>query len=159
MHWIMPSLIVSTLVAAPAARADDASRLETARNIMVAIHAADNLRLLMPQLLAQLRPVAIQSGQTDQKALDAFLARGLDLMNETAPKAVDDIARSYAQELSEQDLDDILVFYKSKAGHDLIEKQPVLNQRLIAAGREWGQAAARQVREEFAKRAGAPAKL
>ena len=48
------------------------------------------------------------------------------------------IAKLYASSFSEQELDDLLVFYRSDTGRKAIREMPELTQKAMTLGGEWG---------------------
>jgi hypothetical protein len=62
---------------------------------------------------------------------------------------VDLTAQIYAKEFSEEDLTNLLAFYKSPTGQNLIAKQPVIVQGMMTASMQWGQMLAREVLQEY----------
>jgi len=143
------------------ARADDATRLRLAREVVDVAHVSDNMRKIMPTMLAQLKPMIMQQGQADSATVDDFVKRVSTRFDKSIDQFTDLAAGIYAKEFSEDDLTNLLAFYKTPTGHDLVAKQSEIAQAMFVAGKEWGQAVAQQVIEEFKKEkaAAAPPKL
>jgi uncharacterized protein len=131
-----------------AARADDQSRLALARDIVSETHATDNARRLMPTILNQMKPMLAKQG-ADPKIIDDLLSRLLTKIDGEVAKFVDLTAQIYAKEFSEEDLTNLLAFYKSPTGQNLIAKQPVIVQGMMTASMQWGQMLAREVLQEY----------
>ncbi len=136
--------------AAVAARADDQSRLQVARDVVKTAHMADTMRVLFPTLLNQMRPMLVQQGASNATVDELFkrfgqrLDREIDNFNDLS-------AQVYAREFSEDDLANLLKFYQSPTGQRLIGKQPVIAQAMAGVGADWGRNMAEQVIEEFRK--------
>lgn len=144
-------VFAATLSLVSPATADDASRLATARELVRVTHSADNLRAMLPQLMNAVRPMLMQQG-ADQKTVDSLLQDGASRMAGQTDQLVDLIANIYAQEFSEEDLDNLLAFDKTPSGQHLIEKQGTLMRGMLVIGKQWGQAVAKQVIDDYARR-------
>jgi hypothetical protein len=131
-----------------AAHADDESRLALARDLVKETHANDNARLLMPAIANQMKPMLARQG-LDQKLIDDFTSRLLAKLNGDLDKFGDLAAQVYAKEFSEQDLANLLAFYKTPTGQNLIAKQPIISQGMATAGIQWGQVLAREVLQDI----------
>ncbi len=152
------AFVLITASAAAPARADDASRLQAARTIVEVTHAADNLRRFLPTFSQQMRPLLLQSG-ADAKEVDTFMTEIGKRFAAQTDSFVDLAAQVYAREFSQDDLDALLAFYRMPAGQHLLDKQVVITQGMVAVGQQWGQAVARQVLDDFAKRKAQDPKL
>ena len=71
-----PVLLFALLIglATSAARADDARRLELAKELMAQVHTDESLRMSLPLMIAQMRRSLAQQGQKDEQAT-VFIAR------------------------------------------------------------------------------------
>ena len=148
-----------SLLAASLARADDASRLKLARDIVVMTHAADTMRKLLPTMMAQLRPMLQQQGAADAKAVDDFLKEASARFDQQADRFADLAAQVYAREFAEDDLNNLRLFYETPTGQRFLSKQGEIAQAMVLAGQQWGGMIAKQVIEDFRKKAAAPPKL
>lgn len=153
MRWMMFAVILGSLLpaASGAARADDASRLKLAREIVVVTHTADNMRKIMPTVMGQVRTMLIQQHAGDKKMIDAVLNRSTQHIDEQIDGFVDLAAEVYAREFTEEDLQALLAFDHTPAGQHLIEKQPVIAQAMMVTGQKWGQLVAKQAIDEISK--------
>lgn len=86
------------------ASADEVSRLKNARDVVTVTHAADNFHALLPTLFQQLRPLLMRQG-ADEKTVDALLRSMQTKMDNNTDELVDFIAKVYAREFSDDDLD------------------------------------------------------
>jgi hypothetical protein len=81
------------------------------------------------------------------------------MRNDLAPRfdeLVNDVARNYATYFTEQELKDVLAFYKSPAGKKLISEQPKVVDASMKFAQDWANKLSDQViaqmREELKKR-------
>ena len=160
-RFTLAALALAFALAAPAARADDASRLKLATDVVEIAHAADNMRALMPTFMGQMRQLIAQQGSVDSKMIDAYVNRFQQRFTDGIPRFVQLVAQVYAKEFSEDDLTNLLAFYRSPTGQHLLGKQTMIAQSMILAGQEWGKSIAQQVLAEMQreKAAAPPPKL
>ncbi len=152
MRRIAFAIVASGLVAAaPAARADDASRLAVARQVVETAHAADNMRVVMPVMMNQMRGLLAQQAPGDPKGVDTYLQRFQAKFEAGIPDFVDLVAAVYAREFTEPDLDDLLGFYRTPAGQHLLAKQPEIAKSMMLVGQHWGEGVAKDVLAEMQK--------
>ena len=153
MRWIAATLAAATLVAAsvPAARADDASRLKTARAVVEVAHAGEHMKALMPTFLGQMKGMLKAQGTVDDKQAQVFLDRFQARFAEGIPAFVDLVAEVYAREFSEQDLTTLLAFYRTPTGQHLLDKQVPIAQAMAQVGARWGQSIAGEVVAQIRK--------
>ena len=160
-RMIAASLGLALCLSVPGARADDAAdRLKLAEQVVVTAHVSDNMRQILPMLMAQLKPLVEKQGSTDSADLDKFVK----LFNARANAAADQfalkMAQIYATEFSTTDLSNLLAFYKTQTGQTLLSKQTVVAQASFTLGKQLGQDLAKQVLDEMKKeKAAAPPKL
>ena len=152
----MTTVALGAVFLGSAARADDASRVKLARELVVVTHSVDNIRKLMPTLMTQVRTMLVQQNPTETKTIDTLLQRSTQRLDQQLDSFADLAAQVYAREFSEDDLQALLAFDRSPAGQHLIDKQPEITQAMMGVGQRWGQSVAQQVVEEFNKEKAAP---
>lgn len=152
MRWIAAAVIGLMLAAmAPAARADDPTRLALARQVVETAHVGDTMIKLMPTFIGQMRQLLSQQGAVDAKQIDLFLAKFQQRFNDGIPNFIDLVARVYARDFSDEDLQNLLTFYRSPTGQHLLDKQVVIAQGMAQVGSQWGKAIAQDILAEFEK--------
>ncbi|RFB79445.1 DUF2059 domain-containing protein [Methylovirgula sp. 4M-Z18] len=154
MRWKGIGLLVAMVFATPVARADDASHLALARDLVAAMHSADQMRQALPAMTKQVRPVLFAQAGGDDKSIDDFLARYNSGAEVQISEITDKIAQVYAQNFSDADLKAIATFYKSPAGIDFIAKQSTITQAAQAIGLQWGQGYVRDAVAQYKKERG-----
>lgn len=130
--------------------ADDAGRLAQAKEIIVLAHTTDNMRKLFPTFLSQMKPMLMRQG-ADEKTAVEFSKRFAERLDKDLDKFVDLAAQVYAREFSEEDLANLIAFYKSPTGQKMVEKQPVIAQFMATVGMRWGQQVGSEVMGEYLK--------
>ena len=152
MRWIAAPLMVLALAGAPpAARADDASRLKLAHEVVEVAHAGDHMKALMPTFLGQMKGMLKAQGTVDDKEAETFLARFQTRFDDGIPAFVNLVAEVYAREFSEDDLRNLLAFYRTPAGQHMLDKQVPIAQGMAQVGARWGQSVAADVVAELKK--------
>lgn len=58
----------------------------------------------------------------------------------------------YEKHYSEQDIDDLITFYKTPLGKKVLESTPLIMQESMEAGKAWGREIAEKVTEELKKK-------
>lgn len=138
-------------VATLPSRADDAARRKLAselldlmkfeRNIEQSFAAARQMQM------AQVRTAALS--KTDEKAAVDLRKRSLDLLERELSwsNLKDEFVAAYADVLTEQELQDLLAFYRSPSGRAYVEKVPELMKRSAAITQNRLASVAPQVQE------------
>ncbi len=150
MRWIAVAVIGLVLAAmAPTAHADDPRGLALAREVVETAHVGDTMIKLMPTFIGQMRQLLSQQGAVDPKQVDLFLAKFQQRFNDGIPNFIDLVAQVYARDFSDEDLQNLLAFYRSPTGQHLLEKQVVIAQGMAQVGSQWGKAIAQDILAEF----------
>ena len=146
MRWIVTTVLAAALACGVSAvRADDAGRLEVAREVVEAAHAGEHMKALMPTFLGQIKGMLKAQGTVDDKQAEVYLARFQTRFDEGIPAFVGLVAEVYAREFSEEDLKSLLAFYRTPAGQHLIDKEVPIAQGMAQVGARWGQSIAGEV--------------
>ncbi len=140
------------VIVSPPAKADDASdRLKIAEEVVVTAHVADNLRSVMPMIMTQLKPLVLRQGETNPTDLDRFTKLFNARVDAAADQFAEKMAHIYAAAFSVEDLGNVLSFYKTPTGQNLLAKQSAIAQASMAVGKQLGQDLAKQVVEDMNK--------
>ena len=127
-------------------RAEPASE-KSVRELMVLTGAGQRGVQVMAALLPELKRMA---PQVPESFWQKFVAK-ID-----PDELVSLVVPIYQQRFTEQDIQDIISFYRSPAGKRLIEQSPGLTQDSMKAGQQWGaelaQKAISEIRAEAAPR-------
>ena len=120
---------------APApAPALDPAQLALAHETIKATHAdklIENLMAQIKQMIPQLTPVpdVITPGQ--QKYIDDYTSKAIDLAQESTTGLLGQMDQVYASVLSESELKALKAFYDSPEGQSFVAKQPQLMQKMM----------------------------
>ena len=126
-------LLILVLCLPLTAHADEASRRAKAQEMLGLLHMDRLLDQMMNNMLDQMSTVTKQLGgrnvkPEDQTRVDEFQKKVFQLIqSQMGWKALEpEYVDIYAKDFTDEQLDAILVFYKSPAGVALIEKLPTL---------------------------------
>ena len=100
-------------------------------------------------MMQQFRPMLLQQAGGNAKLVDGFLQDVQGHFETQEGSFIDLVAQIYAREFSEEDLNGLLVFYRSPPGQHLLDKQLVIAQGMAQVGQQWGQTLAKQVLDDF----------
>jgi hypothetical protein len=152
------TVAVVLAIASPAAYAQQpsAAGLATAKEIVAVTGATTLFNPLIPGVVEQAKLLFLQQNPALSKDLNEISAK---LRSELAPRfeeLVNDVAKNYATSFTEQELKEILAFYKTPAGKKLISDQPKVVDATLKFAQTWANALSEQViakmREELKKK-------
>jgi len=156
------ALLLTLVLCLPlTAHADDASRHAKAQEMLTLMHLDRVMDQVMNNMMQQMSTMSKQLGGNtvkpeDQAKLDEFQKKAFDLIqSQMGWKALEpDYVDIYAKNFTDEQLDAILVFYKSPAGVALVEKLPTLTaegSQLAQAKMTALQPQLRQLIQEYSK--------
>lgn len=144
--------------ASPAAYAQQpsATAIATAKEIVAITGATTLFNPLIPGVVEQAKLLFLQQNPALSKDLNEISAK---LRNDLAPRfqeLVNDVAKNYAISFTEQELKDILAFYKTPSGAKLISAQPKVVDASLKFAQTWANTLSEQViakmRDELKKK-------
>jgi len=132
------ALACISLPAPAVAQQPSANAVALAREIIVVKGSGSIFDGLVPSIIEQAKALFVQTNPMLSKDLNEvaaklradYAARSTDLSN--------DLAKFYAARFTEQELKDILAFYKTAAGKKVIEEEPRIFEEGVANTRAWG---------------------
>jgi uncharacterized protein len=127
-----------------------------AKELVVTMRAADQLKALFPIIMQQLKPAIVQGRPQVEKDYDAIMPTLVDGMLARSDELVDLMAAVYARNFTAAEIRQVIAFYRGPVGQKFLEKMPAIAQESMAAGQQWGQTVAGEMRgriiEELRKR-------
>lgn len=133
-QFICLAIILAALIAA--APGANASSIENARRLTVAMGLQNEIDKAIGSAVASIRSQMTQQGVAPEK-VDAFVAALRDELDAGAATLVDDLARSYAGRFSDAEVEDLIAFYESPTGKKLVAVQTELAQEQAQAILRW----------------------
>ena len=136
-------LFALTIAAAalPAARAQapDPARVAAAKQLMDAAGAAKQFDEVMPLLAGQVSQNLMRLAPDKGKDIADVFLKLIPRFSEKKGILLEQIAGLYAKELSLEELNAIVAFYKSPVGAKFAAVQPSIMRQSMALGQRWGQ--------------------
>ena len=130
--------------------------LGAARELVVTMRTADQIKAIMPLIIQQVKPAIVQGRPEVDRAYDQIAPVMMDTMNRRLAEFVDAVAAIYARNFTAAELKLMTAFYHEPVGQKLIRLLPEITQQSMALGQSFGQAAAgdvqRRMIEELRKR-------
>lgn len=141
-------VVFATPVAGLAQAVSDDAKA-AARELMVAMRAADNFEKMMPTIVEAIKPAIVQGRPEvarDYPAIAKFVMRSVVGQSHAMIEAVSLI---YARHFTAEELRQITVFMRGQVGQKFVEKLPLISHESMLIGQRLGQAVALQMREKI----------
>lgn len=154
----LAALGAALVVAAPAVQAQQpsAAAMATARELIATTGATTLFNPLIAGVVEQAKLLFLQQNPGLSKDLNEVAAQIRTDLQPRFGELTDEVARLYAQNFTEQELKDVVAFYKTPAGKKLLMQQPKIIDSSMKFAQEWANRLSDQViarmREELKKR-------
>jgi uncharacterized protein len=139
--WGMAGILgLCLLFSGPApAQSPSPEQLAAARELVVTMKLATQLKVLMPVFVNALK-AAMLSGRSPEfvRDFEALLPTLMAEMEKHYDEFSDQAAMLYAANFSAQELREVTAFYRSPTGQKLLERQPEITRQSMALGQAWG---------------------
>jgi hypothetical protein len=143
MRFVISLLLAASLLPAPQAHGDAASKERKIQELLTIMHFEDtNRRMVQAEEVRienesreQLTGVTLEPDQ--KESYDKFQRQVVNLLRESASWKVlePDFIKLYADTYSEEEIDGILAFYHSPVGQAMLAKTPELTEKSIEISR------------------------
>jgi hypothetical protein len=134
---------------APALKPASPAALAAAKEILTMKNANAMYANAVPNIVDQTRNALIQSNLNYQKDLNEVAAIVAKNLAGKEQEIGDGMARIYANEFTEQELKDLVTFYKTPLGQKLLGTEPRAIQFSMSYMNQWGQIFAQTVNDQF----------
>jgi hypothetical protein len=144
--------LVLALAAMPAGAQDkpaSPAAIASAKEILAMKNASGMYAAAVPNLVEQTKEQLIQSNLNYQKDLNEVSVIIAQKLAGRESEIGEGMAKIYAGEFTEQELKDLVVFYKSPLGVKLLATEPKAIQMSVAFMNQWAQQFAQIVNGEF----------
>jgi uncharacterized protein len=148
--FILGLLAIGAATAGPTtyAQAPDRARIEAAKEMMQVSGAAKQFDEAVPLMFNQLAQAFTQmapgKGKEIREVFDQMTPRFMQRKNEL----IDQIAELYAAEMSLDDLNAVIAFYKSPVGLRFAGIQPKIMRDSMVLGARWGEKLGMELQDE-----------
>ena len=135
--------------AAPALKPASPAAIAAAKEILAMKNASAMYASAIPNIVQQTKQVLLQNNLNYQKDLNevaVIVAQGLAGREQEIGEGM---AKIYANEFTEQELKDLVTFYKSPLGQKLLSTEPRAIQFSMSYMNQWAQAFAEVVNAQF----------
>jgi hypothetical protein len=134
---------------APALKQASPAALAAAKEILAMKNANAMYASAVPNIVDQTKNALVQSNLNYQKDLNEVAVIVAKNLAGKEQEIGEGMAKIYANEFSEQELKDLVAFYKSPLGQKLLTTEPRAIQFSMSYMNQWGQVFAQTVNEQF----------
>ena len=123
--------------------------IAAAKELLAMKHADQMYANAVPGVVERTKTELMQTNINYQKDLNEVAVIVAQKLGGRTSEVGEGMAKVYADAFSEQELKDLVVFYKSPLGQKLLTAEPEAIQASIAFMRQWGQAFSQTVTAQF----------
>jgi uncharacterized protein len=123
--------------------------IAAAKDILAMKNAAAMYANAVPNIVAQTKDVLLQNNLNYQKDLNEVAVIVAQSLAGREKEIGEGMAKVYANEFTEQELKDLVTFYKSPLGQKLLASEPRAIQFSMSYMNQWAQAFAETVNAQF----------
>ena len=135
--------------AAPPLKQASPAAIAAAKEILTMKNASAMYASAVPNLVQQTKEVLLQNNLNYQKDLNEVAVIVAQSLAGREKEIGEGMAKIYANEFSEQELKDLVTFYKSTLGQKLLATEPRAIQFSMSYMNQWAQAFAEVVNSQF----------
>ena len=135
--------------AQPQPKQPSASAITLAKEIIVVKGGSQLYDSIVPNIIERAKGVFLQQNPMIGRDLNEVAARLRTELNPRSAELVNDVAKLYATTFTEQELKDLLAFYKSPAGKKIITEEPVILEKSARSADSWIPKFAEEVMAKF----------
>jgi hypothetical protein len=150
------AVMLAAFGAAAGAQQPPAAAVATAKELIAATGATAMFNPLIPGVVEQAKLLYLQQDPALAPDLNVVAAKIRNDLQPRFAEITDEVAVLYAKNFSEQELKEILAFYKTPTGQKLLKTQPTIISSSMDFARNWANTLSEQVvakiREEMKKK-------
>jgi len=129
--------LIAMSVAAQAQKKPSAAGMATAKELVKVTGATALFTPLIAGVVEQAKIVFLQQNPALSNDLNEIAAQIRDELAPRFSQLTDEVARLYASHFTEQDLKQILAFYKSPVGQKMLKEQPQVVDSSMKFAQDW----------------------
>jgi len=141
--------LVLAAVSPAQAQQPSANAIALAKEIITAKGGTSLYEPLVPQIIDRARSIFLQSNPMLSKDLNDVAAKLRAELGPRVAELITDGATLYAAQFTEQELKDVLAFYKSPLGRKMVAQEPLILDRSAANMDAWANKFAEEVISKF----------
>jgi hypothetical protein len=154
--FVLAAVVLLALGRPAAAQTASPEATAAAKELVEAMRATDQLKVLMPMLMQQLKPAIVQGRAEVERDYDQMVPEMLAIVDARMGEFVDSIATLYASHFNADELSQLTAFYRGPVGQKFLQIMPRIMQDSMAIGQKFGESIALDTRnrmiEELRKR-------
>jgi uncharacterized protein len=131
------------------AQQPSAGAIAIARELILLKGAAPLYHAVFVGVIEQAKNVFMQQNPMLQKDLNETAAALRVELEPRSAELLTEIARLYAARFTEQELKDVLAFYKTPAGKKMLDEEPKIIDESMSYAQSWGDKLSAEVMEKF----------
>lgn len=155
-HAAGVAMVVMTLTVAANAQQPSAASMSTARELITITGATALFSPLIAGVVEQAKVLFLQQDPSLGKDLNEISGKIRTDLQPRFTELTEEVARLYATNFTEQELKEVLTFYKTPSGKKLLNEQPKIVDSSMKFAQDWANKLSDQViakmREELKKR-------
>lgn len=129
--------------------APSASAIAIAKELIALKGAAQMFNPIPAGVIMQVRNQLVQTNTNVAKDIDEVALKLAGELNPRVSEILDNAAKLYATQFSEQELKDVLAFYKTPAGQKVISQEPRVLDASVRFADEWAQKLSQEVMDKM----------
>ncbi len=134
----------------PSTAAPPPENLAAARELVAAMRATDQFKVLLPTIVEGMKPAIVQGRPQVEKDFDAIMPIVINGAVQRLSQLAEMLADIYARNFTVDEIHDLIAFYKSPTGEKLLERQPVIARASMVAGQQFGQQLVQDIQQQIA---------
>jgi uncharacterized protein len=145
----LAACLVLTLAAAGPAAAQSPDAVAAAKELMGVMHATDNVKTIIPQLMQALKPAMVQGRPEVARDFDALMPMMIQAMTSRVDEMLDKIAGVYARKFTPEEMREMIAFYRAPVGQKVVQELPNIMRESMTIGQQWGQQLGSELHERM----------
>jgi hypothetical protein len=149
-------LFAIALLSSGPALAQSPETVAAAKELVVAMRAADQIKASFPLIMQQFKPAIARGNAAIERDFDALVPAMLSAMDSRMNELLDGMAGVYARFFTADELKQLAGFYRAPVGQKFLQNMPAILQESMAVGQKFGQEVATEAQtkmiEELRKR-------
>jgi len=148
---VLACLVVLGLTGAGEVRAQavDADAKAAAKELIIAMRAADQMRAILPTLLQAIKPVIVQGRPEIERDYDVIQRQIAEAFVADLDGFMEAMAFIYVRHFSAAEMRDLAKFMRGPTGQKFLDKNPVVTQEGMLVGQKFGERAALKMRNKM----------
>ena len=131
--------LVFALMSVAPAPAQSPVTIAVAKELMGVMHAADNVKAMIPAIMQALKPALVQGRADVERDFDVLVPAMIQAMTSRMDEMLDKIAGVYARKFTVAEMREIIAFYSAPTGQKVVRELPSVMQESMQIGQQWGQ--------------------